>query len=81
MDRCLRAQLTDNLITDKLIDITEKLVNLDLNIPRNSPGASDDHLIDLLVNNLELISTSVILSAASNLRGRSPFSLALLRTN
>ena len=70
VDKCLRAQLTDNLITDELIDITEKLVNLGLNIPRNNPGASDDHLIDLLVNNLELIGTSVILSAASNLRGR-----------
>ena len=45
VDKCLRAQLTDNLITDELIDITEKLVNLGLNIPRNSPGANDDHLI------------------------------------
>ena len=70
VDKCLRDQLTDNLITDEFIDTTEKLVNLGLNIPKNNPGASDDSLIDLLVKNLELISTSVILSAASNLRGR-----------
>ena len=70
MDRFFRDQLTDNLITDEFIDTTEKLVNLGLNIPKNNPGASDDSLIDLLVKNLELISTSVILSAASNLRGR-----------
>ena len=63
-------QLTDNLITDEFIDATEKLVNLGLNIPKNNPGASDAQLIDLLAENIELISKSVLLSAASNLRGR-----------
>ena len=58
------------LLQTNLLTLLKKFVNLGLNIPRNNRGASDDHLIDLLVNNLELIGTSVILSAASNLRGR-----------
>ena len=70
MDRCLRAQLTDNLITDELIDMTDKLVAIALDIPKNNPGATAQELIDLLMDILELINTSVILSAASNLRGR-----------
>ena len=49
VDKCLREQLTDNLITDEFIDTTEKLVNLGLNIPKNNPGVSDAQIIDLLV--------------------------------
>ena len=34
IDKCLRAQLTDNLITDELIDFTDKLTTLALDILR-----------------------------------------------
>ena len=70
IDKCLRAQLTDNLITDELIDISDKLTTLALDIPKDNPRATAQELIDLIMDVLELINTSVILSAASNLRGR-----------
>ena len=70
VDKGLRAQLTDNLITDELIDITDKLTTIALDIPKDNPNATAQEIIDLIMDILELINTSVILSSASNLRGR-----------
>ena len=70
VDRGLRAQLTDNLITDELIDITEKLTTIALDIPKDNPNATAQEIINYIMDMLELINTSVILSSASHLRGR-----------
>ena len=70
MDKGLRAQLADNLVTDELIDISDKLITIALDIPKNNPNATSQEIVDLIMDVLELINTSVILSSASNLRGR-----------
>ena len=69
VDKGLRAQLADNLVTDELMDITDKLFTIALDIRKYSkdyvPGNCRSHH-----GCSPLINTSVILSAASNLRGR-----------
>ena len=70
LDRSLRAQLLDSLVTDELIDMTNKLIDVALDIPNNNPNTDPKEITDLILDILELINTSVILSAASNLRGR-----------
>ena len=70
LDRNLRAQLLDNLITDELIDMTNKLIDVALDFPNDNPNTEPREITDLILDILELINTSVILSAASNLRGR-----------
>ena len=70
VDKGLRAQLADNLVTDELIDITDKLITIALDIPKNNPNATSQEIVDLIMDVLELINTSILLSSASNLRGR-----------
>ena len=70
LDKGLRAQLVDNLVTDELIDITDKLITIALDIPNTNPNATPKEIVNLIMDVLELINTSVILSSASNLRGR-----------
>ena len=70
LDKALRAQLVNNLVTDELIDITDKLITLALDIPNSNPNATPKEIVNLIMDVLELINTSVILSSASNLRGR-----------
>ena len=69
VDKGLRAQLADNLVTDELMDIIDKLFTIALDIRKYSkdyvPGNCRSHH-----GCSPLINTSVILSAASNLRGR-----------
>ena len=80
VDMGLRAQLADNLVTDELMDITDKLFTIALDFG-DTPDAMSQEIVDLIMDVLwflreqldirsPLINTSVILSAASNLRGR-----------
>ena len=62
--------MTDNLITDEYIDITDNLVKTATNIPKDNPNVDNKFIVELLLEKLALIRKSVLLSAASNLRGR-----------
>ena len=70
VDKFLRDQLTDNLVTDEFIDTTDNLVKSASNIPRDNPRVDSKYIVELLLDKLALIRKSVMLSAASNLRGR-----------
>ena len=70
VDKFLRDQLTDNLVTDEYIDITDNLVKTASNIPKDNPRVDSKYIVELLLEKLVLIRKSVMLSAASNLRGR-----------
>ena len=70
VDKFLRDQLTDNLVTDEYIDITDNLVKSASNIQRDNPRVDSKYIVELLLEKLALIRKSVMLSAASNLRGR-----------
>ena len=70
IDRSLRAQLLDNLITDELIDMSLQLIDRALDIPTKNPDLQPKDITNLIEETLELLDTSVILSSASNLRGR-----------
>ena len=62
--------MTDNLVTDEFIDITDNLVKSASNIQRDNPRVDSKYIVELLLEKLALIRKSVMLSAASNLRGR-----------
>ena len=70
VDKFLTDQLTDNLVTDEYIDITDNLVKSASNIQRDNPRVDSKNIVELLLEKLALIRKSVMLSAASNLRGR-----------
>ena len=70
VDRSLRAQLLDNLITDELIDMSIQLIDRALDIPTKNPNSQPKDITNLIEESLELLDTSIILSSASNLRGR-----------
>ena len=70
VDKSLRDQLTDNLVTDEFIDITDNLVKSASNLQRDNPRVDSKYMVELLLGKLALIRKSVMLSAASNLRGR-----------
>ena len=50
MDKGLRAQLADNLVTDELMDITDKLITIALDIPKNNPNAMSQEIVDLIMD-------------------------------
>ena len=70
VDKFLREQLADNLITDEFIDTTDNLVKSASHIPTDNPRLDSKAVVDLLLDKLNLIRKSVLLSSASNLRGR-----------
>ena len=70
VDKFLRDQLTNNLITDEYINITDNLVKIATNIPKANPNVDNKFIVELLLEKLALIRKSVLLLAASNLRGR-----------
>ena len=70
VDKFLKEQLTDNLITDEFIDTTDNLVRSASHIPTDNPGLDKNAVNALLIDKLNLIRKSVLLSSASNLRGR-----------
>ena len=70
VDKFLKEQLTDNLITDEFIDTTDNLVKAASHIPTDNPGLDKTAVVALLVDKRNLIRKSVLLSSASNLRGR-----------
>ena len=70
VDKFLKEQLTDNLITDEFIDTTDNLVKSASHIPTDNPGLDKNAVNALLIDKLNLIRKSVLLSSASNLRGR-----------
>ena len=70
VDRFLKIHLTDNLITDEFIDMTENLVRSASHIPSDNAGLDPSAVNALLMDKLRLIRNSVLLSSANNLRGR-----------
>ena len=70
VDKFLKEQLTDNLITDEYIDTTDNLVKSASHIPTDNPGLDKSAVVALLLDKLNLTRKSVLLSSASNLRGR-----------
>ena len=70
VDKFLKDQLTDNLITDEFIDMTDNLVRSASHIPTDNPGLDTSAVNALLIDKLNLIRKSVLLSSANNLRGR-----------
>ena len=70
VDKFLKDQLSDNLITDEFIDMTDNLVRAASHIPTDNPGLDTSAVNALLIDKLNLIRKSVLLSSANNLRGR-----------
>ena len=70
VDKFLKDQLADNLITDEFIDMTDNLVRAASHIPTDNPGLDTSAVNALLIDKLNLIRKSVLLSSANNLRGR-----------
>ena len=70
VDKFLKVQLTDNLVTDEFIDMTENLVRSASHIPSDNAGLDPSAVNALLLDKLKLIRNSVLLSSANNLRGR-----------
>ena len=49
VDKFLRDQLTDNLVTDEYIDITDNLVKTASNIPKDNPRIDSKYIVELLL--------------------------------
>ena len=79
VDKFLRDQLTDNLVTDEFIDTTDNLVKSASNIPTDNPRLDSKFVVELLLDKLALIRKSVMLSSASNLRGRHNILVGIVR--
>ena len=79
VDKFLKVQLTDNLITDEFIDMTENLVRSASHIPSDNAGLDPSAVNALLMDKLRLIRNSVLLSSANNLRGRHNILSAIAR--
>ena len=79
VDKFLKVQLTDNLVTDEFIDMTENLVRSASHIPTDNAGLDPAAVNTLLLDKLKLIRNSVLLSSANNLRGRHNILSAIVR--
>ena len=49
VDKFLRDQLTDNLVTDEYTDITDNLVKTASNIPKDNPRIDSKYIVELLL--------------------------------
>ena len=79
VDKFLKVQLSDNLVTDELIDMTDNLVRSASHIPVDNSALDPAAVNVLLLDKLRLIRNSVLLSSASNLRGRHNILSAIVR--
>ena len=70
MDKDLRAQLVHNLVTDELMDSTDKLITIALDFPKNNPNAMSQEIVDLIMDVLYSLTHRSFSPLPSNLRGR-----------
>lgn len=79
VDKMLRVQFADVLVTDELVDVTDSLVTSAARIPIDNPLLDQAAINILLLEKLKLIRNSVLLSSASNLRARHNILSAIVR--
>ena len=79
VDKMLRVQLSDILVTDELVDVTDSLVTSAARIPIDNATLDPAAINILLLEKLRLIRNSILLSSASNLRARHNILSAIVR--